>query len=223
MKPKLTNIQSNFIEHHPDRQIVTKQRELGLPGGRARERETWHRATTSKRCARMSTSFPLPSSPHCVPSTAATWLSDSRRPLAAADDGSSAVAGTTGAALSGRNRRGAGPGRARPPPQPAAGRRRGMGAGSSERGASGMSGFGGVGAGGGRRQKGVRGGGGGGCWVAGRWASCTALAGGMIFQNHFVTLEWIIMEFDSVNNWHAQIDHVLKPYSMHSFSFYLVE
>jgi len=87
----------------------------------------------------MSTSFPLPSSPHCVPSTPATWLSDSSRPRAAADVGSSAVAGTTGAALSGRHRRGASPGRMRPPQLPAAGRRTGEGAGSSDRGASGMA------------------------------------------------------------------------------------
>jgi len=137
-----------FIEH----QRANEQQQRGEHCAFARgacERETWHRATTSKRWARMSTSFPFPSSPHCVPSTPATWLSDSSRPRAAAD-GSSVVAGATGAALTGRHRRGAGPGTSTRPPQPAPGRMREKGAGSSDRGASGMA-WRWRGAGGGRR------------------------------------------------------------------------
>ena len=33
---------------------------------------TWQRHTTSASCAKISTSFPLPSSPHCPPSTTVT-------------------------------------------------------------------------------------------------------------------------------------------------------
>lgn len=40
---------------------------------------TWQRATTSKCLAKISTSFPFPSSPHWQPSTPETWLSDSIR------------------------------------------------------------------------------------------------------------------------------------------------
>lgn len=41
--------------------------------------ETWQRATMSKCSAKMSTSLPLPSSPHCEPNTPETWLSDAIR------------------------------------------------------------------------------------------------------------------------------------------------
>lgn len=41
-------------------------------------------ATTSYCCARMSTSLPLPSSPHCVPSTTATCASSATRSVTGA-------------------------------------------------------------------------------------------------------------------------------------------
>lgn len=45
---------------------------MTLPAELARYGSTWQRATTSASCARMSTSFPLPSSPHCPPKTTVT-------------------------------------------------------------------------------------------------------------------------------------------------------
>lgn len=52
--------------------------------GRPSKTRTCARATMSYCCARMSTSLPLPSSPHCVPSTTATCASSRSSTSAAA-------------------------------------------------------------------------------------------------------------------------------------------
>lgn len=48
---------------------------------------TWQRATMSKCWAKMSTSLPLPSSPHWDPNTPDTWLSDPIRRISWLDSG----------------------------------------------------------------------------------------------------------------------------------------
>ncbi|OAY81693.1 Adenylosuccinate synthetase, chloroplastic [Ananas comosus] len=82
------------------REMRKKRKEEKL---RQKRRVTWHRATMSNRSARISTSFPFPSSPHWEPSTAATWLSDPTRSWTSPPRATSAAAAAAAAATRGRH------------------------------------------------------------------------------------------------------------------------